>query len=247
MLFILTGQVQIGKTRWLERCTSDLARRGVGVFGMLSPGDWHLRPNGEVGGEKERGRSGAGRYEKRGIDCVLLPGGERFPFARRADLARSDGSFDAASQSARARLGWAIDDAALVRANAHFSYLADALSAQRAGAARGGLLVVDELGRLELERGEGLSSALSLVERGATPLWEHALVVVRAQLADRARALLASAWPDGVLLVSPDDAGRAAIEDAAGASHGGEHAEPPADAGSGAFGEASLDARVRSV
>ena len=87
MLFILTGDIQIGKTRWLSALVDDLARRGVTVFGVLSPGDWRERPNGEVGGESARGMAGAGRYEKFGIDCVLLPSGERIRFAERGDLA----------------------------------------------------------------------------------------------------------------------------------------------------------------
>ena len=91
LLFLLTGEVQSGKTRWLCQVVDDLARSGVPCAGVLAPGVWH-------------GTEEPGRFEKRGIDNVLLPGGERVPFARRNDLAQAAGSFDPESQSARARL-----------------------------------------------------------------------------------------------------------------------------------------------
>ena len=97
MLFLLTGEVQSGKTRWLCQVVDDLARSGVPCAGVLAPGVWH-------------GTEEPGRFEKRGIDNVLLPGGERVPFARRNDLAQAAGSFDPESQSARARLAWHIAD-----------------------------------------------------------------------------------------------------------------------------------------
>jgi hypothetical protein len=79
MLFLLTGEVQIGKTRWLEKLVADLAERGVLCAGVLAPGQWVASA-----GERADGNG----YEKLGIDNVLLPGGERVPFARRDDLAR---------------------------------------------------------------------------------------------------------------------------------------------------------------
>ena len=39
MLFILTGDVQSGKTRWLERLVAELAADGVESRGVLAPGD----------------------------------------------------------------------------------------------------------------------------------------------------------------------------------------------------------------
>ena len=90
MLFLLTGDVQIGKTRWLERLAAELSGDGVQVAGVLAPGVWRVREPHEVPGE--RGLAGEGRFEKLGIDNVLLPGGERVPFARRRDLALAEGS-----------------------------------------------------------------------------------------------------------------------------------------------------------
>lgn len=78
---------------------------------MLAPGQWvpSTGPHADANG-----------FEKLGIDNVLLPGGERVPFARRGDLARADGTFDEESQAAKAELAWHIDDAAIDRVNAHF-------------------------------------------------------------------------------------------------------------------------------
>ena len=85
MLFLLTGEVQIGKTRWLESLVTELADRGVPCAGVLAPGQW-------VPSEGEH--ADANGFEKLGIDNVLLPSGERIPFARRGDLARADGTFN---------------------------------------------------------------------------------------------------------------------------------------------------------
>lgn len=106
MLFLLTGEVQIGKTRWLESLVTELADCGVSCVGVLAPGQW-------VPSEGEH--ADANGFEKLGIDNVLLPGGERIPFARRGDLARADGTFNEESQAAKAELAWHIDDAAIAR------------------------------------------------------------------------------------------------------------------------------------
>ena len=104
MLFILTGDVQIGKTRWLQRLVADLERNGEGVFGVVAPGVWVARDNPAPGQDP---------FDKRGIDNVLLPEGTVVPFAKRADLARDDGTFDEGSQAAQAELAWHISDAAI--------------------------------------------------------------------------------------------------------------------------------------
>ncbi|WP_282191084.1 hypothetical protein [Adlercreutzia caecimuris] len=208
MLFLLTGEVQIGKTRWLEKLVADLAERGVPCAGVLAPGQWVASA-----GERADGNG----YEKLGIDNVLLPDGERLPFARRGDLARADGTFDKDSQAARAELAWHISDAAIERVNAHFEKLrfparaeADAESEVLSPPRQPGLLVVDELGRLEIWRGGGLTEAVALLREGPTTAFPHALVVVRDYLADDAEALLADAWPDRIR-IAPDESGRAAV------------------------------------
>lgn len=287
MLFILTGDVQSGKTRWLERLVAELAADGVESRGVLAPGVWRPRADGDDGGLRPPG-SGEGAYEKLGIDNVLLPQGERLRFARRRDLAERDGQLNPASQSAAAQLAWEIPGESLARVNAHFEMLAKSTlpeqwtsdgaavstrSGQRApnaavnfphsekrppdgrsfeeaahvsretfvrkegeggaaapaagenacipavgrtvAAARPWLLVVDELGRLELERGCGLTAALDLVERGPVPGCPHALVVVRARLRDRAEERFAAAW-GGCEALAPGDGARTAVRRAFG-------------------------------
>lgn len=196
MLFLLTGEVQIGKTRWLESLVTELADCGVSCAGVLAPGQW-------VPSEGEH--ADANGFEKLGIDNVLLPSGERIPFARRGDLARADGTFDEESQAAKAELAWHIDDAAIDRVNAHFNEIAT-----HASAAAPGLLIVDELGRLEIWRGGGLTSAMALLAQGPTTTFPHALAVVRDYLLDDAEALFAEAWPDRCR-IKPNDAAREAI------------------------------------
>ena len=188
MLLVLTGDIQIGKTRWLQASVDRLEAAGVGCEGVVAPGVWRPQAAPEGG------------YEKLGIDNVLLPGGERVPFARRVDLACQAGAYNSRSQSARAGLGWAIDDAAIARVNAHFRKLADACQNVAS------LLIVDELGRLELMRGEGLVEAMALLDRGPTRAFPHALVVVREDLLPLARERLAPVWGAPVP-IHPDDAG----------------------------------------
>ncbi|MEG0776521.1 MAG: hypothetical protein RR381_03535 [Raoultibacter sp.] len=209
MLFVLTGDVQIGKTRWLQALTHDLCAKGVLSCGVVAPGVW--KPLAE--GETER--------EKLGIDNLLLPQEKLIRFARRNDLAQQEGVFNAASQSAQAGLKWEIDDAAIEEVNAHFAALSKVADREGVGtvAARqgfstpstpfssGGFLVVDELGRLELLGDKGLTEAVALLDRGPTPLAEHALIVVRDWFADAACERFSGSWPD-IRRISPDDTAR---------------------------------------
>ena len=78
VLFILTGEIQTGKTRWLQGVLGDLSACGVPLRGVVAPGVWT--------------RVGRG-FEKLGIDNVLLPSGEVVHLARRRDLARASGIY----------------------------------------------------------------------------------------------------------------------------------------------------------
>ena len=252
MLFLLTGDVQIGKTRWLERLCADLANAGVCVAGVVAPGQWVPRPEGEPGGR--HGLDGAGRFEKLGIDNVLLPQGERIEFARRRDLASAGQAFAEGSQAKAAQLGWAISDEAIAQVNQHFAELAKAAKMEQGSysldasqtltttessaieqphpahqasectemakgrdvasdsadiprIAPGSFLVVDELGRLELLRGCGLTNAVTLLDAGPTPTFPHALAVVRETLLDEAVRRFAPAW-DKPHPLAPDDEAR---------------------------------------
>lgn len=225
MLFLLTGAVQTGKTRWLERLVVELAAEGVSCCGVLAPGVWQRRAElgAEVNASTRPDGSRAGDFEKLGIDNVLLPGGERVMFARRRDLAQREGALNPHSQSAAAGLAWEIDEAALARVNAHFDALAhsapfapsSASSPAISSPARPRLLVVDELGRLELRCNGGLTSAMTLLARGATAACPHALVVVRESLRPLAEERFAAAW-GGCVPLAPGDEARATVRRAFG-------------------------------
>lgn len=129
--------------------------------------------------------------EKLGIENVLLPSRERVLLATPAEAGPSS-----------LGLGWDFDPAALARVNAHLARLAVAGGEKDA---RAGLLVIDEVGPLELRRGTGLTAALELLAAGPGPAWPHALVVVRAALADEVAARLSPVWGEPALL-SPDEA-----------------------------------------
>lgn len=188
MLYILTGEIRTGKTRWLQGLIDQLAAQGVPVEGVLAPGVWRPNPK-EPGG-----------FEKLGIDNVLLPGGETVSFARWRDVAPNEANeTELRGIPADMKLAWVFFDEAVEQVNAHFRTLA-------AGdvPARPGLLVVDELGRLELERGGlGLTEAVDLVAQGPRPGWPHALIVVRDWLVPRARMVFGPAWNNEIREVGP--------------------------------------------
>lgn len=276
MLFLLTGDVQIGKTRWLEDLCASPQAAGTCVAGVVAPGQWVPRPKGQPGGK--HGFDGAGRFEKLGIDNVLLPQGERIEFARRRDLAAEGKAFEEGAQAKAAKLGWAISDTAIAQVNSHFAALAkqagiapaddadDLATAQaETGATPAGdngyackpttaiapvnngafspataeiineasplaqinvddpatanitasvaqlaphaMLVVDELGRLELLRGCGLTNALAILDAGPTSQFPHAIAVVRETLLDEAHRRFEPRWGK-VTVIGPDDAAR---------------------------------------
>ena len=221
MLLILTGNIQIGKTRWLQGCVSRLEDAGVVCEGVLAPGVWRDHAGEGAVGEGAAAKSSAARFEKLGIDNVLLPGHAVVPFARRADLAMREGTYDAACGAAKEGLTWNIPDSAVAEVNRHFDALAEHVSAahaaaEAADAGRAGgegpcgprrLLVVDELGRLELMANCGLTSAMGLLARGPQGYYDLALVVVRELfgLNERARDQFGEAW-GGAAFVSPCDA-----------------------------------------
>ena len=296
MLFVLTGDIQTGKTRWLQALVDELSQRGVSVCGVLAPGVWRERSDEEMAALAEAaegsdgaaasgccglgaagGGSGAGgadgarvtaaspvsRFEKLGIDNVLLPQGEVVQFARRRDLAMAEGTYAETSESARANLSWEMSDAALARVNEHLASLAawrdgdadggveaggtdegganaagvgssdanlaapiafdivgaevmasnEGASGAVAGVGVPALLVIDEVGPLELLRGGGLVEAVSLLERGASEAFPHALMIVREALLEVARERFEGAW-GSFTPIAPDDAGRAMILDA---------------------------------
>ena len=205
MLYILTGNVQIGKTRWLQALVSDLEARGAVCDGVIAPGVWRE--------DKTDG------FDKLGIDNELLPMHEVVHFARRNDLARAEGTFDANAQSAKAMLRWHISDEAIQKVNAHFDALIQTAEApQKLDASECArvhanpakrMLIVDELGRLELLRNEGLTSAMELLGRGPRGRYECALLVARdmVDLPHLAEMRFADVW-GGSKRISPADEAR---------------------------------------
>lgn len=285
MLFLLTGDVQIGKTRWLESLCASLQAAGTCVAGVVAPGQWVPRPEGQPGGK--HGFDGAGRFKKLGIDNVLLPQSKRIEFARRRDLAAKGKAFAEGTQAKAAKLGWAISDTAIAQVNAHFAVLAKqagiapadsdanapataqaevdasavasaavaaetaaetsplaqtstdeptvaataakaegnvlaaAPAANEAKLAPHAMLVMDELGRLELLRGCGLTNALAILDAGPTPQFPHAIAVVRETLLDEARRRFEPRWGKATV-IGPDDAARNLVLETARAT-GGAH------------------------
>ena len=148
----------------------------------------------------------------------MLPQNERIAFARRPDLVEQDcegsdadnGSKNAlmrCSQSTQAKLSWAIDDFAIDQVNAHFCTLCaqakDCTLPEDIKHATGitvqapthpGLLVIDELGPLELLKNGGLTSAMDVLSQGPSPLCAHALIVVRESLCDTAAQRFGDCW-----------------------------------------------------
>lgn len=189
MLFILTGNIQIGKSRWLERLADDLSRLDVTCYGVIAPGIWV---------ESDTDAANDQGYEKIGISNILLPDNVTIPFAQRADIARANGTYADLSQAGRIGLGWHIDDTAIARANEHLSSIEKRAEDDR----RRKLLVIDELGRLELDHESGLIEAMKLLRNGRCAGMEDTLVVVREALADRVESLFAETW-GGFLRIAP--------------------------------------------
>lgn len=192
MLFVLTGKIQIGKTRWLQRLVEETERRGGRCDGVIAPGDWR----------RIDGMEGEARFEKLGIFNELLPGHERISFAVKRSVTGDLPEAVRERTKSKGRgpnpmLGWDFRAASIEKVNEWFSRLpccdVDA-----------GVLIVDEIGRLELSFGEGLTSAMDVLKAGPTPSHPVALVVVREDLLELARGSFSDAW-GGFAEIAPDE------------------------------------------
>ena len=210
MLLILTGDIQTGKTRWLEGIVAELGAHGVRTEGVLAPGIWRKLEGIPMDAPAHQ------QFEKLGIDNILLPEAKRIRFALRRDLAEGSAILDSGSQSSRAQLGWEILENAIAEVNDHFERLLTERMAHRSPC----LLVIDELGRLELERDGGLTGAVALLEDGPHGRSHHALIVVRSSLADIAERRFAGIWGDSQR-IAPDDEARKLVLGLMGAAKEG--------------------------
>lgn len=70
------------------------------------------------------------------------------------------------------------------------------------------VLIVDELGQLELLRGEGLTSAVRILEKGPCGIYAHAILIARDRfgLVDAAEQRFAAAWGESTRIAPTDDA-----------------------------------------
>ncbi len=184
MLYLLSSPQRSGKTRWLQALLAQRDALGVPTYGVLAPGRWTTVD---------------GTLAKVGIDNLLLPDHTLLSFASPPSVGSAGD--DDCTQSREAGLGWDISDSALRRVNDHFETL---LARRDELAARPGIMVVDELGPLELACGKGLRSALALLDAGPCAAWWDAVVVVRPALLKAAAEGLRDAWgepeplqPDG--------------------------------------------------
>lgn len=209
MLLVLTGHIQQGKSRWLEAQLNVLEAAGMRVCGVLAPGVWEpCTPDAEH----------PQHFRKLGIDMVLYPAHERFACGVDCSLAaQAAGAVEDELCSVTvngAKLGWEFYPESFARANAVF---ASWHRQAREGASQGNLsgsclLVVDEIGPMELH-GRGLHEAMALLSEGPTPLFAHALVVVRDFLVgDFLQTDAAGAWGSDVQVIAPDAAGEGVLQ-----------------------------------
>lgn len=145
-IYIITGEVECGKTRWLQGAIDFLISENKIVAGVITPGIW------------EDGR-------KLGIDALLLASQEKFNLAMRNENNKGFSK------------KWEFNENAMEKINEHFASLRNF-----------DYLVVDELGPLELERGEGLTNAVEILKTGN---FDKAYIVVRPHLVEIAKKMFA--------------------------------------------------------
>ena len=185
MLYLLTGDIQTGKTRWLEARAAALEAAGAEVWGVLNPGVWVTRADGSL--------------EKTGIDMAFYPAHERRPFALRADLANGVPEVHEAVVGGKAMI-WRFFEERFAEANALFSEMRGLEAAE--GVRR--VAVFDEIGRLELA-GRGNTAAMAFLDAGPTPAFDDAFAIVRSELVDDAVARLTLAWGDQIRVITPTE------------------------------------------
>jgi len=180
MLYLLTGDVEIGKTTWLKQVVRDARAADVPLAGYISPAVFE-----EVGGVSQ----------KTAIDCVMLPEERCVRIGWRADLARGAGIDDAQLHKSALGLRWVFDDAVMEELNTRLS----AYDAERPAP---GLLLVDELGFLEFQENTGVTEAMRVLDGG---FYRDAIATMRPALLDEARErwLVGAGGADQVQVIAP--------------------------------------------
>ena len=208
MLYLLTGEVQIGKTRWLHSLIAELEAQGAICEGVIAPGIWKENAD--------------GTFDKLGITNEMLPQHKTVTFALRDDIAKARGVFDETSQAANAQMMWHIFDDSIVMVNSHFADLithkhhvlegnnCEGTASEGCNPRR--ILIVDELGRLELMRGGGLTEAMKLLAEGPDDYYSDAIVIARDALGlpEEVEHLFGKTW-DTFMRISPSDEAKDAI------------------------------------
>ncbi len=174
-LYVMTGDFMTGKTSWIERMmiSAGLPLKSSNpavqkwAESICTPDSPTLDISGVYTPAVFDGE------EKTGIDAVLLPSCERLRFATRRP--GFDGNEQAGHCStASKKLGWLFDDNALSKCNSHLASInIDSCD----------LLLIDELGPLELIHGGGYTEGMKLLDNAAVT---NALVVIRPALLDNA-------------------------------------------------------------
>lgn len=178
-LYVMTGQIQTGKTTWLKAFLKSAEQNNIRFDGLITPA---IFDNGN----------------KTGIEALLLPQKERFLLAqKRSDGNDKQGSFPNSAQSSAAtshqgestqlsqtsksscqpdkekKLGYDFDDKIMQKINMHLKTCKNAAN-----------FIVDEIGPLELVQNKGYIEALNILDAQSV---NNALVVIRPSLLDIAQ------------------------------------------------------------
>ena len=188
MLYILTGPIQSGKTRWLQAAIDALQDRETICEGVIAPGIW---------------KSSNEMLVKEGITNELLPSREKVIFAHKANKTKGISANLNCSDKPSAESGWHIYQNAINKVNDHFIQLRRNAGITPRGNKR--VLIIDELGVLEVMRNEGLVEAMNLLELGPQDYYAHAIVVVREKgnLARKVQEMYGKSW-GGCKLITPN-------------------------------------------
>lgn len=173
---LLTAPRGAGKTTALLDLLDRRRAAGLSTHGMISPGVYVT--------------DGSGETHKKAIDLLLLPEGTRTGLAVPRPRVRSGREGRERSGGMDGELGFDFHPEAVAAADRHF----EQLSGLKTAADR--FVIVDEIGPLEIVRGEGIRSALSFLDDDAR--LETAVITARPEIVE----MLLSRWP-GAEVVGP--------------------------------------------